>query len=328
MNNCYACNIEIKDDNGSVEHIIPNSIGGQIKSNKLLCKVCNEKFGNTIDKYLNNQIGLFGTLLNVKRDRVPDKLFVQGQYDTGEVRYVGPGLKGGYKMIIPVEVEGKIIKKEIYPKTEKEFNRLKKQQEKSLKKKFGNIQFEEREEYNENKLLFSTKENPKAIGGREFFQAICKIAVNFFIFNGGDKSKVVDIVDFILDKNELKNAIFYYPDIDVIKRENDEIEHHILIRGDKQKRILYGYVELFSSHCVLIKFSESYSGNDLKMQYSYDLITGEEISKDIQIQLSREQFIGTFNPLVSHGRFQRKHNDLINRYFTIVEKKQDELKTK
>lgn len=328
MINCYACNIEITDKNRSVEHIIPNSIGGQIKSNKLLCKVCNEQFGNTIDKHLNNQIGLFGTLLNVKRDRVPDKLFVQGQYDTGEIRYVGPGLKGGYKMIIPVEVEGKIIQKEIYPKTEKEFNSLKKKQEKSLKKKFGNIRIEERDEYNQNKLLFSTEENPKAIGGKDFFRAICKIAVSFFLFKGGEKESVKEITDFILNKNADKSTIFYYPDIDVIERENDEIEHHILIKGDKQKRVLYGYVELFSSHCVLIKFSESYNGNDFEMQYSYDLIAEEEISKDIQIQLTREQFIGTFNPSVTHGRFQQNHNTLIKRYYKIVEKRQDELKIK
>ena len=43
MNNCYLCRQVLSKENESVEHIIPNSIGGRLKSKKLLCKKCKDK---------------------------------------------------------------------------------------------------------------------------------------------------------------------------------------------------------------------------------------------------------------------------------------------
>ncbi len=66
---CYSCNVTLNKRNKSVEHIIPNAIGGKRKAYNLLCKSCNEHFGKTIDNVLAAQLGRFGFLLNIPLDR-------------------------------------------------------------------------------------------------------------------------------------------------------------------------------------------------------------------------------------------------------------------
>jgi hypothetical protein len=62
---CFACN---KPRSLTVEHVIPQAIGGRLKA-KLYCKVCNESFGKDIDNEISKQFGWIGTLLNIKRER-------------------------------------------------------------------------------------------------------------------------------------------------------------------------------------------------------------------------------------------------------------------
>src|SRR5689334_22818848 len=53
---CYRCNATLTDDNSSLEHILPNALGGRLKSRALLCKPCNSKCGDTIDAAVINQL--------------------------------------------------------------------------------------------------------------------------------------------------------------------------------------------------------------------------------------------------------------------------------
>lgn len=43
----------------SEEHIIPNAIGGKLKSKELICKKCNSKLGHSMDKELAEQLDFF-----------------------------------------------------------------------------------------------------------------------------------------------------------------------------------------------------------------------------------------------------------------------------
>ena len=49
MSRCYLCGTLLNESNRSVEHIIPNAIGGHLKSKNLLCKDCNSNTGQKID---------------------------------------------------------------------------------------------------------------------------------------------------------------------------------------------------------------------------------------------------------------------------------------
>lgn len=75
-NYCYICGKELTKSNESEEHIIPNAIGGKLKSNKLICKDCNNKIGYKSDSKLAEQLNMITNLLNINRDRnnnsIPD----------------------------------------------------------------------------------------------------------------------------------------------------------------------------------------------------------------------------------------------------------------
>jgi hypothetical protein len=52
----------------TLEHIIPQSIGGRLQA-KIYCKTCNDAFGHALDDEIANQFGWVGTLLKIKRTR-------------------------------------------------------------------------------------------------------------------------------------------------------------------------------------------------------------------------------------------------------------------
>ncbi len=62
---CYICT---EKRSLTIEHIIPQAIGGSLKK-RLYCKVCNQSFGTSLDNEISNQIGWIVTLLKIKRER-------------------------------------------------------------------------------------------------------------------------------------------------------------------------------------------------------------------------------------------------------------------
>lgn len=69
MSHCYLCGVLLDKSNSSVEHIIPNALGGNIKSRQLLCKKCNSNTGQNVDSELSKQLNFFANMLNIRRDR-------------------------------------------------------------------------------------------------------------------------------------------------------------------------------------------------------------------------------------------------------------------
>ncbi len=74
MSVCYCCNKILNKRNQSFEHIIPNSIGGRLKSARLICRDCNNAYGMTIDAALAKDFENLVTFFNIERDRTKEKL--------------------------------------------------------------------------------------------------------------------------------------------------------------------------------------------------------------------------------------------------------------
>ncbi|WP_158800619.1 HNH endonuclease [Pedobacter sp. L105] len=94
---CYSCN----NDAGSLEHVINNSIGGEIKSRDLLCNKCNIEFGATIDTELDKRIGYVGDLLGIGKDRGKSAPIIIMKSDSGLIKHVGPFMKPLFKFTFP-----------------------------------------------------------------------------------------------------------------------------------------------------------------------------------------------------------------------------------
>jgi len=80
---CYLCKIELDNKNKSLEHIIPNALGGKLKSKHILCESCNKNLSK-IDSDLCNNLSIFTTYVNPKTDR-PTKFQVKAIMDGKEV---------------------------------------------------------------------------------------------------------------------------------------------------------------------------------------------------------------------------------------------------
>jgi len=68
---CYLCNLRFSKTKTKKhdEHILPNSIGGKLLSNEILCESCGTKLGQSVDFPLFDELKALVALLKTSRDR-------------------------------------------------------------------------------------------------------------------------------------------------------------------------------------------------------------------------------------------------------------------
>ena len=322
--NCYGCDLILSATNASDEHIINNSIGGRIKSKKLLCKKCNENFGATIDRELEEQIGMLTDLLGIKRQRAKNNVYIRMYADDGEMKVVGTKMKPHNKLTVHVDENTKV---DLFETGEK-FDKLKNKKLRELENKLN-----EKVEYIEstelpNKKLFRfknklTDENCNiAFGGKDFFRAIAKISLNYYLRRGYERAYCKKIIEFV--KGEINNdcAYFYFPSpvhYQVHDLGEGEVSHIVHLRGNVDNKILYSYVELFNCQNVLILYDMNYTGPAINDTYAFDLLEGQPIIKEIKIKLARHHF--EILDLISLDS-GKEHEAKFIRLIKIIEKRQ------
>lgn len=317
----FGCNNSLNFDNSSKEHIIQNFLGGRLSSYKLLCKACNEGFGNTIDKELEQQIGMFTHHLGISRQRnnnINVKLPLIAA--DGELRYVDKKLKPLNELTYQIEGENIVL----YENDER-FEKTKNKKQKELEKKFK-VSYSEyikpptKKKYHiQNKL--SNEVGDISFGGSDFFRAIAKIAVNYYLNMGYDRKFCINPITFIKGGMEINDiAYFYYSTTTEIHAlVDDEVSHLIHIYGDSKSKILYAYVELFNTENAIIVFDRNYDGPNINETYVYDLINNRPIEKHVNVPLRRHHFdlLGLIEKSCIHI-----HQNRFNRLETIIEKRQ------
>lgn len=117
-------------------------------------------------------------------------------------------------------------------------------------------------------------------GGENIKLALYKIAINFFIYSGGDRKYIEHLIDCLI-QNNANNTNGYSKLISIrnsenIKKENS-IPHIIYIEGNSKEHILYAYIEFFGTVQFLVLLNDNYDGVDIKYTYYYDFISKSEI---------------------------------------------------
>lgn len=279
MSKCYLCKNEITDENVSVEHILPNAIGGRLKSSSLICKKCNSKFGDSSDASLAKQLEFFAHQLNIKRERGSVQNIEMTRESTGETYFVSPegNLVPRKPLIEERESNGKLeinVKAGNEKKVESILAGLQRKYPKIDITKFKDCLRRETEFINE--PLHGTV----SIDGKKIFPAILKIAINYYIEKGGDieciesaienlKNNNADCVDFILKENL------------VVESNPEEVLHYIFINGCKENKKLYAIIELYSTLQFVVKLSDNYDGENVRNLYVFDVLKSQEIQKKI-----------------------------------------------
>ena len=294
MDNCYSCGVPFDKTNNSQEHIINNSIGGKLRSRSLLCKGCNEGFGSGIDQVLNKQLGILVDHLGVNRQRERKNIAIPMKASDGSIKMVAKQLKPLARLTTSFPDGKKVV--EFVP--EEEFNKRVAEKKAELSKKYKTInevyytELPGKELYTIKNSL-SDEEVDIGFGGDEYYQSITKMAVNYYLKQSYDVQWVGEAIRMI--KGEIANDLtfYYYPNpihYAVHEFEEYEVSHIIHIRGIPEKGYLYAYVELFNMQNVLIRLNMNYSGPEINDTYSFDLLKGREIEKQINVKLTKPHF--------------------------------------
>lgn len=279
---CFICNTELlpkesvsqekkdKREYSHVEHIIPNAIGGKLKSDKILCSKCGSNFGVEIDKALIVHCQNFSTFLNVNRDRGKNQNLI-AEKKGGEKISISPDGK-----IKPV-IDGKPnIKLNSEGKPEKIIARSLeelKMYKGILQKEFPEYKYTTKEaDIFENEIL-----NIPYLISLDTFKGVCKIAVEFYLNKNGSVAEIKHLLPYLTNEPDctMRPVHLFYPSK---KLKIDEgIYHYIHIKGIKKHQILFAYVTLFgvSSHFVALNWG-NYNGEDIEYNYLYDLIELKE----------------------------------------------------
>ena len=315
---CYKCEAPLTKENKSIEHIIPNGIGGKLKSKSLLCKKCNRAFGDTYDAEFCKKLNTMGALLMIKRERNSNPKIKNVKSDSGELYNLVDGIHPEpIKPDIDVNEEENTI--HIGARDEKELRHIIQQ----LKKKYPTLDDQSlekkmiRSKYYLNEALHLNL----SVGGNGFMKAVLKIAINFYIFKTKRKDDVVDAIAKLESLDELSNDLIhhYYTEDSTNYSDGGEVSHTIHIFGNSEKKLLYAFVEIFSSFAFIVNLNTNYIGDNISYTYCYDVLTKKEIKKEINLSyegslkgdlaLLNQEFI---------ARIQKK----VSRVMAIADKRQ------
>jgi len=66
---CALCDDDLTHENETLEHVIPNAIGGRKKISGFICVTCNNETGEHWDSELAKQLNPFSLLFSISRER-------------------------------------------------------------------------------------------------------------------------------------------------------------------------------------------------------------------------------------------------------------------
>lgn len=269
MGKCYACGAQITKENASVEHIIPNGIGGRLKSLDLLCRDCNSSFGSEVDSKLTKQLNLISVMLGISRDRGEPQPEVGVNTRTGEaIRILQGGKPAVHRPIVKIDKEEK--RASIMAGSIAEARWILR----GLQKKYPNINVEEVLNGTETRRAY-IKDYVKC--GLEFtsdtFRAVTKIAINYYLFCGGQSQYTQHLLPYINGLIDVGNCFWYYPPA-VHVADNAQVAHIIHLKGDAGTGKLAAFVQLFNAFRFAVMLSDDYYGEFVDNTYAYDLLAG------------------------------------------------------
>lgn len=276
--NCYLCDQPLNAANKSIEHVIPNAIGGRIKSGDLLCNGCNSLLGEKFDAILCNQFITIANLLDVSREKgqTPKIRNLQSnneQYNLHRGRHIELS-----NPVVTVSQEENQV--HVVARNEKELQTILK----GLKKKYPNLDLTNLEE-----KITRTRERLKepltgnfSIGGQAFLKSILKILINFYLLKKGDRGLVRLAIYQLKSQEKLdKDYVRYYSaDND---SESDKIYHTIIVKGTARDKCLFGMIDLFSSFSFLVTLNSNYEGGDFEYKYRWDVCAAKEVACPVEL---------------------------------------------
>lgn len=275
---CYNCDAVITESNKSLEHIIPNAIGGRLKSSKLICRNCNTLFGEIIDADLARNFENLTALLSLKRDRPKEYIIKNLKSETGESYHLVDGRTPvPTKPVIDIRPDGI----HITANNEKQLRQI----INGLKRTYPNLDDENLEEnfIHTKEFLNNALTISLSVGGKTFLKAVAKTALNMYLYFGGERKYVTGIIELLNDRIDNDQYIHFYPVEESISWGFKEVSHLVYLKGCSETKNLFAYVIFFSSYAFIVNFNDKYEGPSFEKTYCYDVLSLKERQRDVSI---------------------------------------------
>ncbi|WP_394671152.1 HNH endonuclease [uncultured Acinetobacter sp.] len=266
------------------EHIIPNALGGYLKSDNVLCEECGSKLNDAVDHKFIENFDFLKKLLNLRVDRSSNK-----NNQTKAKFYLSK-----FKIVLDVmwsneKIECYGVNHHIEHEEEKIYFFGKKQRaEKYLKeKKIDSLNYEliisEFVELQDENFIFPNFN----IENLNFKQELAKISAGFATKLGVDRKFLNRVIDF--ENKSILDKLCIYPfypfteldvEIEKIKQECYEHPHHFLSLftlqfENKEEKLIFCYVELFSTFQYYVLLSDNYTEESIYHVYAQPVLFKE-----------------------------------------------------
>ena len=218
---CIICGEILTEKNKSIEHIINNSLGGQIKNENIYCKNCNEKFWTDIDTRFSNIFSPIISKLNINKRKTKGMSYKGIMIDEYGNRYTA------------IFKNGKVVKLE---------------DSKSNYVRYENGKYE---------LLYYIFD----LDNKAFKQGLAKIAFNYAIHNNISLRYLGNIFDFnnkTLKDNSVIIPYIPLTEFDIIMENDLPMQLFHALRIFNNMNYLYAYIELFNTFQYYVLLSDNY----------------------------------------------------------------------
>jgi hypothetical protein len=323
---CYYCGLP----SGSIEHIIPDSLGGsKLTSRDLLCQNCNHKLGAEIDKPISDAIGFLADLLLAKKSRNNPNKKLQGITSEGLELLQGAGGRPSYKIILPTPNNAFITLEEL---SEEEVIDKSNKKIEQLKHKNPSIK-----ELIKGEIAWSTISNqqiyfgPILRNGKRYipsdhvalYKGTAKIILEYCLYSQINLSEL-DYLTYYLKENKIICEFIkpFYPEIAPYNpSEEMEVSHILHLSGSNEEFTLVGYVELFNSFKYIMLLSRTYRGPTFNVSYGINIITGRQFKPQLNLlnTLGTEVARGIPYKRETPNCWMPRHRSFIKRLERIIE---------
>lgn len=270
---CLFCKEKLDGTKKSSEHIIPKCMGGKLRSDSIVCRKCNNKFGTEFDEAL---IKRYGIILHSIRLYNPKLKIKDIEVKKNGIKYLltkdGIKLKDPY----PLRGEGGFTNMR-FPSKESMRKTLKR-----MKKKDPSIDIQATIDNSEKKDI-EIKDYFKFISktiNNKVYRCCGKICFEFLYYIKPDyihsNEKFISFVMGELESSKLPICIWYSNYLP-LKLNEDSIYHLIVIEGRQDERVLIGYLKVFNFLQTLMILDSDYNGPNFIKGYYQDLLNNSEL---------------------------------------------------
>ncbi|MBT3381501.1 MAG: HNH endonuclease [Lentisphaerae bacterium] len=275
---CLFCARPLTDESAAQEHVIPNCLGGRLKTRRATCGDCNSRAGASFEAEMAKALSFLANALDVPRDRGQHPVAKVRDSDSGLEYIVKPGRAPVLASNVQVERDGNGILFRGFARSpeeaEEEIRRL-------IKRSTGN-----RKRLTD--LTVTTEQAPArpyafdleafSFRSRTNRRAIAKMALCYAREMQVPVSTNATVVRFLRGEDVawcpvvpvLSDVIAFEPP------EENALAHEIFLLRAAEDRCLFGYVVLFGVVEFLVLLDCDSVRGALAEGYRYDLVTGSQ----------------------------------------------------